>query len=462
MKQTDNSKPSLSDWGFETLVVRSAQFPDPSTGAITTPIFQTATYVLEEIGKDKGFQYTRTNNPTRTVLEQLLASLEGSKYGLVFSTGMAATDAVFHALLKQGDHVVVCDDAYGGIYRLFSQNLTKYGVEFTYVDTRNPDNVKNAIQSNTRLIWLESPTNPLLKVSDIKAIAEIVQEENQRRSHTIPEPNAIKNLEELEELEAKETRILTVVDSTFMTPVFFRPLELGVDIVLHSLTKYLSGHNQLVGGALIIRDDPSRWYYKPRPKKDELGRLIKTPEGSLETEIVNTVYEDLKFIQNAVGAAMSPFDAWLTILGIKTLSLRMKKHEENAKEIVAFLETLQEKGIVKKIYYPGLPSHENHHIAKQQMSGFGGMISFELNADYKTTVRFMNSVRLWSLAESLGAVESMITHPASMTHVAVPREIRLERGITDGLIRLSVGIENPKDLIEDLRQAMQQAGLNVS
>ena len=419
---------------FDTKVVRAAQRPDPTTGAITTPIYQTATYVLDEIGKDKGYQYGRTNNPTRTVLENLIAALEGSKYGIAFSTGMAAADAIVRALLKKGDHIVVSDDAYGGIYRLFQQNYRKFGLEFTYVDTRYIENVENAIKENTRMIWLESPTNPLLKVSDLKGICKIAENKNQERNN--------------------EQKIVTVVDSTFMTPYFLRPLELGADIVLHSTTKYLSGHNQLVGGMVVVRDDPNKWYYEQQEVLNHFGKpIIDEKTNKPKTETINALYEKIKFIQNAVGAVPSPFDCWLTILGIKTLSLRMQKHEQNAKEIANFLANHPK---VATVYYPGLESHFNHHIAKEQMSGFGGMISFELKGSLNDAITVMNSVKLWALAESLGAVESMITHPATMTHAAVPREVRLERGINDGLIRLSVGIEDPEDLINDLNQAFSK------
>jgi cystathionine gamma-lyase len=419
---------------INTRTVHAGQYPDPETGAIITPIYQTATYILEEIGKDRGYQYSRTNNPTRTVLEELIADLEGSRHGIAFSTGMAAADAIVRALLKSGDHLVVCDDAYGGIYRLFEQNYRKFGLKFTYVDTRYPENVENAILPETRMIWLESPTNPLLKITDIAAIAETVEKMNEERY--------------------EGNKMILCVDNTFMTPYFLKPLEFGVDIVLHSTTKYLSGHNQLVGGMVVVRDDPSKWYYQPRPVMGLVGKEeIDEQTGKAKTEIVNTLYEEIKFIQNAVGAVPGPFDCWLTIMGIKTLAIRMERHEENAREIVKFLKNHPK---VDKIYYPGLETHVNHEVANQQMTGYGGMITFELKADIDGTVKFMNKVELWSLAESLGAVESMITHPASMTHAAVPLEIRHARGISDGLIRLSVGIESADDLINDLKKALEE------
>lgn len=423
-----------SDHDFDTRAVHAGQSPDPVTGSITTPVYLTATYVLEEIGKDRGYQYSRTNNPTRTVLETLIADLEGSKYGVAFSTGMAAADAVIRSLLKSGDHVVVCDDAYGGIYRLFEQNYRKFGLKFTYVDTRIPDNVKRAITPETRMVWLETPTNPLLKITDIAAVAEIIQEVNSNRKDS--------------------EKVVLCVDNTFMTPYFLRPLELGADIVLHSTTKYLSGHNQLVGGMVVVKDDPDKWYNQSRPVTGLMGRQeIDDETGKVKTEVVNTLYEEIRFIQNAAGAVPGSFDCWLTITGIKTLALRMQKHEDNARKIVDFLTNHSK---VDKVYYPGLENHINHRIAKQQMSGFGGMIAFELKTDIEGAIKFMNSVELWSLAESLGAVESMITHPASMTHASVPPDVRYVRGITDGLIRLSVGIESAGNLIDDLRKALEK------
>ncbi len=401
---------------FTTKVVHSGQGPDPVSGAITTPIYQTATYVLDEIGKDRGYQYSRTNNPTRTVLQDLVASLEGSTYAVAFSTGMAAVDAIIRSRLKSGDHVICFDDAYGGVYRLFEQNYKKFGLEVDYVDMRVKENVTKAMKPNTKLVWLETPTNPLLKVADVEGICKIISDANKSRT--------------------KDKKIFSVIDNTFMTPYFMQPFKLGCDVVIHSMTKFLSGHNQLVGGMAIIRDDPSRWYYE-----------------TINGQPVNTLHEDIKFIQNAVGAVPSPMDCYLSIMGIKTLALRMERHNANALEIMKFLQNHPK---VSKIYYPGLPSHQNHDIAKKQMTGFGGMMSFELDSKYgiEGGIKVMNSVKLWSLAESLGAVESMVTHPASMTHAAVPPEVRKARGISDGLIRLSVGIEDVKDLIIDLEQAL--------
>ena len=397
---------------FETKAVHAGQSPDKQTGAIIPPIYQTATYVLPEIGLNLGYDYSRTSNPTRSVLEALIAELEGSRYGVAFSTGMAAVDAVVRARLTAGDHIIVCDDVYGGVYRLFETNYRKYGLSFDYIDMRHPQNVAKAINPETRLVWFETPTNPLLKVIDIKEVCAIISKENEHRE--------------------QQNRILTAVDNTFMTPYFLSPFEFGTDIIIHSTTKYLSGHNQLVGGIAIVRDDEQRWY-----NDSEHG--------------VNLLYEDLKFVQNSVGAVPSPMDAWLTILGIKTLHLRMERHDKNAQEIVNFLVNHQK---VSRVFYPGLSSHRNHDVAKQQMRGFGGMISFELKDGLEAGRKLMKNVKIWSLAESLGATESMITHPATMTHTSLPDEVRKMRGITDGLIRLSVGIEAVEDLILDLEQAL--------
>ena len=375
---------------FDTKVVRSGISPDPSTGAIVPPIYQSATYVLEKVGKDKGYDYTRASNPTREVLETNLAALDDGKYGICFSSGMAAVDSIMK-LLKSGDHIVCSDDVYGGVSRLFNGLLVNYGLTFTYVNSSEPHNVENAIQDNTKLIWIETPTNPLLKVTDLDSVGKI----------------------------AKKHGILYGVDSTFSTPALLRPLEFGADITMHSTTKYLSGHNQIIGGVLITNDD-------------ELN-------------------EKFKFVQKSVGAVPSPFDCWLTLLGIKTLSLRMKRHCENAQAIAEFLEAHPK---VERVTYPGLRSHPQFDIAKDQMDGYSGMISMELRGGIPSGIEFMNSLELCSLAESLGAVETMITHPATMTHADVPKDERLARGLTDGLVRLSVGIENKDDIISDLKQAL--------
>ena len=377
---------------FDTKVVQSGMTPDPTTGAIVPPIYQTATYVLEEVGKDKGFDYTRSSNPTRQVMEEILADLDGGKFGVAFASGMSAVDSCMK-LLKTGDHVVCSDDVYGGVSRYFNQILVNYDLHFTYVDSSGPANIENAIQANTKLIWVETPTNPLLKITDLEAVGNI----------------------------AKKHNILFGVDSTFATPVFLRPLEFGADLVMHSTTKYLSGHNQLIGGVVITnRED---------------------------------LFDQLKFVQKSIGAVPGPFDCWLTILGIKTLDLRMKKHDSNARTVAEYLEAHPK---VASVTYPGLPSHPAHEIAKKQMSGFSGMISFELTGGIPAGKTVMNSVKLAKLAESLGSVETMITHPATMTHADVPQAEREARGLTDGLVRISVGIENPDDIIADLEQALNQ------
>ena len=377
---------------FDTKIVRAGIEPDPTTGAIVPPIYQTATYVLPEVGRDLGFDYTRSANPTREILENNLATIEGGRFGTCFSSGMSAVDSVLK-LLKKGDHVVCSDDVYGGVSRHFNNILVNYGLTFTYVDSSNPENVENAIRSETKLFWIETPTNPLLKITDLSAISKI----------------------------AKKHQILFGVDSTFATPVFLRPFEFGVDIVMHSTTKYISGHNQIIGGILITND--------------------------------KEIHERMKFVQKTIGAVPSPFDCWLTLLGVKTLHLRMERHASNAQAVAEFLESHP---LVEKITYPGLKSHPQYGVAKEQMDGFSGMISFELKGGIPAGTTVMNNVKLCSLAESLGAVETMITHPASMTHVDVPAEERHARGLTDGLVRISVGIEDPEDIIDDLKQALEK------
>ena len=377
---------------FDTKVVRAGILPDPSTGAIVPPIYQSATYVLEEVGKDKGYDYTRASNPTREVLENNLAALDGGKYGICYASGMAAVDSMMK-LFTSRDHIICSDDVYGGVSRLYNNLLVNYDLSFTYVNSSNPQEVEEAIQENTKLIWIETPTNPLLKVTDLYAVGKI----------------------------AKKHGILYGVDSTFSTPALLRPLEYGADITMHSTTKYLSGHNQIIGGVLITNNE-------------ELS-------------------EKFKFIQKTVGAVPSPFDCWLTLLGIKTLSLRMNRHCENAQAIGEFLESHPK---VERVTYPGLPSHPQHDIAKEQMEGYSGMISMELKGGIPAGIALMNNLELCSLAESLGAVETMITHPATMTHADVPKEERLARGLTDGLVRLSVGIEDKDDIIADLNQALEK------
>ena len=378
---------------FDTKVVRASSIPDPTTGSVVPPIHQTATYVLEEVGKDKGFDYTRASNPTRALLEHHLAEIEGAKYGICFSSGMSAVDSVLK-ILKSGDHIVCSDDVYGGVSRHFNEVLVNYGLEFSYVNTSNPSEVEKAIKSNTKLLWVETPTNPLLKVTDLDAMNKI----------------------------AKENKILFGVDSTFSTPVFLKPLEFGADIVMHSTTKYLSGHNQIIGGAILTDNED--------------------------------IFNKMKFIQKTIGAVSSPFDCYLTMLGLRTLHLRMERHNDNAQAVAEYLESHDK---VSRVAYPGLQSDPGHEIAKKQMQGFSGMISFELKGGIPAGKHVMNNVKLCFLAESLGAVESMITHPATMTHADVPEEDRHARGLTDGLVRLSVGIEDKEDIIEDLKNALKHA-----
>ncbi len=377
---------------FDTKAVHAGISHDPTTGSIVPPLYQTATFVLEEIGKDKGFDYTRSSNPTRAVLEDNVAALEGGKYGISFASGMSAVDAMLR-LLSAGDHIVSSDDVYGGVSRLLDQIYSRYDVTVTYVDSSDPEQVVKAIQSNTRLLWIETPTNPMLKVTDLQTMSKI----------------------------AKDNNLLLGVDSTFATPYLLRPLEFGVDIVLHSTTKYLSGHNQIIGGMVIVNDE--------------------------------SLYKQFKFFQKSVGAVSSPFDCWLTLLGIKTLALRMDRHSENGMTVAKYLEGHPK---VKHVSYPGLPSHPQHEIAKAQMKAFSGMVTFELTGSIESGIKLMNSVKLAALAESLGAVETMITHPASMTHADVPKAAREKRGLTDAFVRLSVGIEAAEDIIADLEQALAQ------
>ena len=377
---------------FDTKVLHAAIKPDLTTGSIVTPLHQTATYVMEEVGKDKGFDYARSANPTRQMMEDHLAALDSGKYGVAFSSGMAAVDSCLK-LLKSGDHVICSDDVYGGTYRLFNQLLINYNLHFTYVDTSFPEKIEKAIRPETKMIWAETPTNPLLKITDLNAVAKI----------------------------AKKHDLIFGIDTTFITPVFLRPLEFGADLVIHSTTKYLSGHSQLIGGVVITnRED---------------------------------LFDQLKFVQNTVGAIPSPFDCWLTLLGVKTLDIRMKKHASNAQGVAEFLENHPK---VSSVTYPGLPSHPMYQVAKEQMSGFSGMISFELTGGISAGKTLMNSVELAQIAESLGSVETMIAHPATMTHTVIPKEERLASGLTDGLVRLSVGIENLNDIINDLEMALEK------
>lgn len=376
---------------FETKAIHAGQDPDPATGATITPIYQTSTYTHEALGKHKGYDYTRAGNPTRTALEVALASLENAKYGLCFSSGLGATSSVL-CMLKAGDEVIAGDDLYGGTVRLFNQVFSNFNIKFTYVDGTNPKAFEEAITPKTKLIWLETPTNPMLRITDIKAVSEI----------------------------AKAKNLILCVDNTFASPYFQKPLELGADIVVHSTTKYLGGHSDVVGGAVITSSDD--------------------------------LHEKVKFYQKAVGATPSPFDSWLVLRGIKTLAIRMRKHEENAKKIAEFLISHPK---INKVNYPGLKIHPQHDLAKKQMTGFGGMISFEIKGTKNDVKKIVESTKIFALAESLGGVESLIGHPVSMTHADVPQKQREKLGITENLIRISVGIEDVKDLINDLRQALE-------
>lgn len=378
---------------FDTKVVRAGISPDPTTGSILPPIYETATFVLPEVGRDLGFDYTRSSNPTRQVLEDNLAAIDSGQYAVSFASGMSAVDSCFK-LLTAGDHIVCGDDVYGGVTRLLDNVTVQQGIDVSYVDTTNADAVRNVITPKTRMLWIETPTNPLLKVSDLEEMVKI----------------------------ARENDILLGVDSTFATPVFLRPLEFGADIVMHSTTKYLAGHNQIIGGVIVTNHQH--------------------------------VFEKMKYIQKTIGAVSSPFDCWLNLSGLKTLHLRMKRHEESAMAVAEFLEGHKK---IDRVLYPGLASHPQHAIAKAQMSGFSGMIAFELTGGTEAGKRLMNNVQLCGLAESLGSVETMITHPASMTHVDVPVEDRRKRGLTDGLVRLSVGIEDVDDIIGDLESALETA-----
>ncbi|MCB9507731.1 MAG: cystathionine gamma-synthase [Myxococcales bacterium] len=375
---------------LDTLAIHAGQEPDPSTGAIMTPIFQTSTYVQQSPGVHLGWEYSRTHNPTRKALEDCVAALEGASHGAAFASGCAATATVLQTL-SAGDHVVASDDLYGGTYRLFTKVLARLGIEFSFVDLTAPENFDAHVRPNTKLVWIESPTNPMLKLVDIAAVAQ--------RAH------------------AHGARV--VVDNTFMTPVFQRPLELGADIVVHSMTKYLNGHSDVVAGIAVTNDD-------------ELDRQIK-------------------FIQNSAGAVLGPMDSFLVLRGLKTLGLRMRAHAAGALRIATLLEAHP---AIERVIYPGLPSHPQHELAKRQMSGPGGMITCVLAGGLDASRTFLERTRLFALAESLGGVESLIEHPAIMTHASVPADVRAELGISDGLVRLSVGVEDIEDLVEDLEQAL--------
>jgi len=374
---------------FATRAIHAGQDADPTTGATIVPVYQTSTYTQTAVGDHKGYDYSRTVNPTRVALETQLASLEEAAYGSAFSSGMAATAAVLN-LLSAGDHAIVTDDLYGGTYRLFSKVLVRYGMEFSYVDMSDAAAVRSAIKPNTKLFWIETPTNPLLKIVDIAALAAL-----------------------------RPAGGVVVVDNTFASPYFQSPLALGADVVVHSTTKYIGGHSDVIGGAALTNDP--------------------------------AIYETIKFHQNAVGGVPGPMDAWLTMRGAKTLAIRMREHESNAREIAAFLDGRDD---VAKVFYPGLASHPQHELAKRQMRGFGGMVSFTLRGPESRALEFAKHTKLFSLAESLGGVESLLCHPARMTHGSIPKEQRERLGVTDGLLRLSVGIEGVRDLIGDLTQAL--------
>jgi cystathionine beta-lyase/cystathionine gamma-synthase len=378
---------------FGTKAIHAGQEPDPTTGAIMTPIYQTSTYVQEAPGQHKGYAYARGKNPTRVALENCLAALENANHGLCFSSGMGAADAIVK-LIRPGQEVIATDDLYGGTYRMFTKVFANYGIVFHFVDMHDLDAVEKLINKNTRMLWLETPTNPMMKIIDIEALVNL----------------------------GKKHNVLSMVDNTFASPYLQNPLDMGADIVMHSATKYLGGHSDVVMGALMTND------------KD--------------------LYDQLAFIANSCGATPGPMDSFLVLRGLKTLHLRMKAHCENGRAVAEFLAKHPKVG---KIYWPGFPSHPNHEVAKKQMRDFGGMISFTLKSDsFDDASKLATSLKVFSLAESLGGVESLIGHPASMTHASIPREERIKTGLVDSLLRLSVGVEDTEDLIEDLEQALSQ------
>ena len=380
----------MKEMKFETKVIHVGGEPDPTTGAIMPPIFQTSTYVQSSPGEHKGYEYTRSHNPTRTRLQECLASLENAKHCFVTASGLSASSLIMH-MLPKGSRILCGDDVYGGTYRLFSKVFSEFH-DYKFVDTTDLNKLENKIKEfKPSLIWIETPTNPLLKISDIRAISTL----------------------------AKGHGALTVVDNTFMSPYFQNPLDLGADIVLHSVTKFINGHSDVVGGALMFNSDE--------------------------------IKEKIFFYQNAIGPSQSPFDSWLVLRGIKTLAIRMKAHEQNALKIAHFLENHPK---IEKVLYPGLPTHPQHKIAVEQMKGFGGMITFFLRGGISESTQFLKSLKLFALAESLGGVESLVDHPAIMTHASIPKNVREDLGIFDNLIRLSVGIEDSLDLINDLENAL--------
>jgi cystathionine gamma-lyase len=376
--------------GFSTLAIHAGQQPDPATGSIMVPLHLTSTYVQKELGKNKGYEYSRVSNPTRTALEKNIAALEGGKHGMAFSSGMAAIDSIFR-LLKPNDHVLLSRNIYGGTHRIGKMVWEGFGLKFEFIDTTDLSFVRRSIRPETKMVFVETPTNPTMEITDLSAIARI----------------------------AKARRLISVVDNTFATPYLQRPLEYGIDIVIHSLTKYLNGHSDMLGGLIITNDDK--------------------------------IAERLRFFQKAVGGILSPFDAWLCLRGTKTLPVRMERHAENAMKIASWLSKQKK---VKRVSYPGLTSHSQYRLAKKQMKNFGGMISFDLGS-LSAAKNFLKRVKLCSLAESLGGVETLISHPATMTHASIPRPERIRNGITDGMVRISVGLEDVEDLIEDLEQALR-------
>jgi cystathionine gamma-lyase/cystathionine beta-lyase/cystathionine gamma-lyase/homocysteine desulfhydrase len=375
--------------GFSTIAIHAGNEPDSATGAVSVPIYQTSTYAQEGLGKHKGFEYARTQNPTRLALEKNIAALEGGQFGYAFASGMSAIDAVLK-LVKAGDHVICGDNTYGGTYRLFSKVLANYGIEFDFVDTSDVTNVENAFKANTKMVFVETPTNPIMTVTDLQAVSDVAHAHGAR----------------------------VVCDNTFMSPYLQQPMNFGVDIVVHSTTKYLNGHSDSIGGFVTLNnEEDAEW---------------------------------IKFVQNSIGAILSPFDSFLVLRGTKTLAVRMEAHDKNGRAAANFLA---EHPNVQRVYYPGLLTHQQHELAKRQQTGFGGMVAFETGS-LEAARKVLENVKLCTLAESLGGVESLISHPATMTHASVPTEQRKTLGITDGLVRVSVGIEDIEDIISDLDQAL--------
>lgn len=376
--------------GFSTDAIHSGQIPDPTTGAVITPIYQTSTYAQEELGVHKGYEYGRTHNLTREALEKNVAALEHARYGIAFASGLAAIHALM-SLVKAGDHIIATNNIYGGTYRLFEKIMRNYGIDYSWVDMSSLDNIAAEIRENTRLVFIETPTNPMLTLIDLKAVSSLCREKG----------------------------LISIVDNTFMSPYFQKPLDLGCDIVIHSTTKYINGHSDVIGGMLLMNDDE--------------------------------IYKKLKFVQNAAGAVPSPFDCWLVLRSTKTLAVRMERHNQNA---LALARHLEESGLMQKVIYPGLQSHPQHELAKKQMTGFGGIITID-TGDMEKTKRLLKNVSVFTLAESLGGVESLICHPASMTHASVPKEVRAAFGLADTMVRLSVGLEDIEDLIEDIERSVK-------